>query len=307
MTKPTAEEVVEYFSSLSNWGRWGKDDQLGTLNFITPEKVARSAGLIVEGVRVSCSRRLATSYSDENKHPLIRLMTRSGDAAPEQGKGGAAEWIGLQFHGVAVTHFDALSHYCWDRRLYNGHPATMVGTANGAEVLSVEAAKLGVASRGILLDLPRVLDEPYLDPSFEIDPALLDRAVGELGIQIESGDVLLIRTGRDSRRGEGSEVRDLRVGRAGLRPDCLPWLYRHEISMLVGDVPHDIRPGRYGFTNPVHAVSLVAMGLALLDNAYLEDLADTCAELGRWAFFFQTAPLLLEGATGSPVNPIAFF
>jgi kynurenine formamidase len=302
MTDPAEGQVIAYLETLSNWGRWGDDDERGTLNFITPEKRLSALALPEAGQVISCTRRLSTVSSDDNPHPLLRFMIRSGEGASETGRSSASDWVGMRFHGRTVTHLDSLSHYFWQRRAYNGRPSDIVRTESGAAHASVEVARDGIVSRGVLLDVPRVRGIDYLQPSDRVTVADLEACERAAGLTVSEGDVLLIRTGRDRRPGS----QKLSGPQAGLRADCLPWLRERRIAVLVGDGVHDVQPPVYErIASPIHTVGIVALGLWLLDNAELEELAASCVSRQRWEFLFVTSPLALESATGSPLNPLA--
>ena len=299
-TQPDEDEVISYLERLSNWGRWGDDDQIGTLNLITPEKRLRAGALLTDGTVISCSRLHEIDHSEDNPNPMIHFMRSSGGEAPAVGKGGADDWVGLHVHGY-ITHFDTLSHYCWNRQTYNGRPASEVSSTRGGAVrFNVDVLKEGVFSRGVLLDVPRMKGVATLDPGYLVSRADLERCERKEGVTVESGDVLMIRTGRDRR--------ESRMGRPGIGADCLPFFYEREIAVLVGDSGHDVRPQYYEkIVNPIHTVCLVAMGMQLIDSAYMEDLTAHCDATGRWSFLFVASPLRLERTTGSPCNPLALF
>jgi kynurenine formamidase len=297
-------EVLGYFESLRNWGRWGPDDELGTLNFIRPEHRRQAAGLVVDGATVSCERLISTSYSEDNAQPLLHFMIATGESAPSSGQAAASDWLGMAFHGHGITHLDSLGHFFWDGKMYNGRSAGVVTAAGGVGFGSIEPACHGLVSRGVLLDIPGVRGEEYLQPGAAISVEDLERCEADAGIVVGTADMLLIRTGRDPRR----RHHPVAAGRPGLTASCLPWLHEREVSMLISDEVHDVAPAQYaGIRTPIHAVAIVAMGLWLLDNAQLEQLAEACAERRRWEFMMVVAPLLLEHASGSPVNPMAVF
>jgi kynurenine formamidase len=299
-------QVDKLLSSLSNWGRWGEDDQLGTLNHITPESRLAALRAVQTGETVSCSRDISPRHSKENPSPLLHHMIVSGEAAPDEGLGIAADWLGLAFHGYSVTHLDSLSHLFWNKRSYNGRPASDVSTVSGAATGSVEVARHGVVTRGVLLDLAGARGEEWLEPGEALTPADLERAEQEQGVTVGAGDVLLVRTGRDARRAAKGPVHPDHEGAPGLHYSCLPYLHERQIAVLGSDAANDVLPSHVsGFEMPVHTVGIVAMGLWLLDNAYLEDLGRRCRERASWEFLVALAPLLLKRSTGSPVNPIA--
>jgi len=295
-----AEEVAAFHRSLSNWGRWGDDDRLGTLNLATPERAAAAAAGVRSGRTVGCARPLPTQPAADNPRPALHHMT----ATASEGSGG--DWFAVAPHGYATSHLDALCHIFHEGRLYNGHPVERV-TAHGAEALSVDALREGVAGRGVLLDVPRLRGTPWLEPGDAVLPDELEEAERAQGLRVEEGDLLLVRTGRWPLREERGPW-DPRRALAGLQAACLPWLHERGVALLGSDGVSDVMPsGVEGVRLPVHSVAIVAMGLHLLDNLDLEALARACGEEERWSFLLVVAPLVLEGGTASPVNPIALF
>ena len=163
-------------------------------------------------------------------------------------------------------------------------------------------------SRGVLLDIARLKDKKWLDPNEAVLPGDLDAAEEAEGVRVESGDVLLVRTGNYRKRLDLGPVDLEAEGSTACHVACTPWFHRREVAMLGTDTSNDVRPNRYDeIVNPVHTVSLVAMGLWLIDNANLEELATACQERNRWEFMLSIGPLRLRNVTGSPVNPIALF
>jgi len=292
--------VAEMHRTLSNWGRWGEGDRIGTLHHLTPERVARAAGLVRRGRTVSCSRPLPTDPAVDNPRPVLHHMI--GTAS----EGYGADFFAVASHGYAVSHIDALCHIFHEGRLYGGEPAARV-TAHGAEVLSIDALRDGVVGRGVLLDIPTCRGLPWLEPGEPIYPDDLEAAERDLGASVEPGDLLLVRTGRFARR-EARGPWDPHEALAGLQAACLPWLQERAVAVLGSDGVSDVVPSRTGaFRLPIHSVAITAMGLHLLDNLDLERLAVACREEARYQFLLLVAPLVLVGGTASPVNPIAVF
>ena len=186
---PSEAQVLEWMTSLSNWGRWGKDDQLGCLNLITPAKRKQAAALVREGVTVSCARPIVTDMTPDVTYQVQRYMVDSGEGRdsdpPERRliRRGAAEFIGMVFHGQTITHIDAMSHYSWQGRMYNGAPASRVTSREGALSYSIEAAQDGIVSRGVLLDIPRLRGARWLDPADPVMPSDLDEAERSQGVR----------------------------------------------------------------------------------------------------------------------------
>jgi kynurenine formamidase len=298
------EQVLEYFETLSNWGRWGPDDELGTLNFVTPEHRRRAALLVSEGVTVSCERRITVKQSEDNPQPLLRFMMTTGEGLPDKGWAGATDWVGMPTHGRSITHLDALGHIFWNNTMYNGRSPSVVKALTGVGYCSIEAVRDGIVTRGVLLDIPRSEGVDWIEPLAGISPEMLERAEERQGVRVGNGDALLVRTGRDTRHAAQNHLGE---EKPGLEADCLPWLAEREVALLVSDEAHDITPGRYSIRTPIHTVGIVMMGLWLLDNALLDPLASHCQEIGRWEFLFNVLPLQLQKASASPVNPVAVF
>ncbi|WP_326834705.1 cyclase family protein [Amycolatopsis rhabdoformis] len=318
-TVPTEDEVLAWFESLSNWGRWGPADQLGTLNLVTDEKRRAAAGLVRRGRAVSCAWDIDTSeHPDDAGTAPRRLMVTTGQGladparvlAPGQEShprhAGAAEQISLYPHGFRLTHLDALAHQFWDGRMYNGRPAELVTAAQGATELDISALRHGIVTRGVLVDAAAHRGVDWLAPREGVRPEELDAFLEAHDLTVEPGDAILLRTGYGAKVAAQGQDRIRETGRAGWHAACLPWLREHDVALIGTDTSTDASPSGYpAVRNPVHLVGIVAMGLSVLDNCNLEALAATCAELGTWEFQFVLAPLAFAGATGSPANPLA--
>jgi kynurenine formamidase len=310
---PTEADVVKMLETLSNWGRWGADDQLGTINFITPRERLRAAALVRDGVSVSCSRPIGSGITADTSFQPLRFMVDSGEGrdtaspARQLERRGAAEFIGMVFHGYTITHVDTPAHYFWNGRMYNGRSCNLITSREGAQVEAVDLLKDGVVSRGLLLDIA-ALKGRWLASGEGVMPEDLDAAEKAAGVRVEPGDILLIRTGYYGRRRAEGPRSPLKDGSPAAHVACMPWFRERGIAMLGTDTHNDISPLPYpNIGNAVHVVGLVAMGLWLIDNANLEELAQACAARRRWEFMLTIAPLVLQNVTGSPVNPIAVF
>jgi kynurenine formamidase len=306
-------EVLAYFDTLSNWGRWGAEDELGTVNHITAAKRLAAARTVSEGRSVSCSRLVSKAPMPGSFIAPVHFMVESGEGWNDPNKQSvvaglqyAMDYIGLVFHGNTITHLDSLSHVFWDNQMYNARPAALVSTNRGATKESIDLLRNGIVSRGVLLDVAALKGKPWLDPGEAVMPEDLEACEQRSGLRVEPGDVLLVRTGHSAALAAGKFSDDGRT--PGLHASCLPFLHERGVAVLVGDAANDVFPSGYEqIMIPIHQVGLVALGLWLLDNADLEELSAVCQELGRWQFLFTLAPLRLEGATGSPLNPIALF
>lgn len=313
MTKAwTDKDIHALFERVKNWGRWGAEDEAGTLNYITPESRAKAGAGISSGRTVSCARNFPVHPHPENPFPAQHHMVIAGDDPCIPGIKGlevSTDYIGIAFHGMASSHIDALCHVFVEGKMYNGHPATDV-KSTGARRNTIMCARDGIVGRGVLLDLPASHGVPFMDPDIEVRIVDLERAEKHHGVQVGEGDILLIRFGRDERRKtvptsspEGQKL-------AGLHVECVEWLHKRRISVLGGDGIHDPLPSGQLYDHwpiPIHMCALAGLGLHLMDNLDLEELASACTQEKRRSFFLTVAPLRIEGGTGSPVNPIAVF
>ena len=313
-TIPTEAEVLTYFDKLSNWGRWGDDDELGTPNLITPEKTKRALSLVQEGVSVSMARPLLWESAADVPSPPVHFMVESGegwasgDKVSARANAAAIDYIGMIFHGLAITHVDSLAHFFWNGKTYNGKPAHMVSTSLGATVCSVEAAFKGFTTRGVLVDVPMIRGVDWVERGEGVMPEDILAAEERCGFRIEPGDVLLVRTGQLHRRNVEGPVNPRTEGSTACQAACLPLFHERGVAVMGSDTGNDVAPTGYkSLTNPIHQVGIVAMGLWILDNPDLEGLAEACRQRNRWEFLISINPLKLHNTTGSPVNPIAIF
>lgn len=311
---PTEEEWQGYFDQLSNWGKWGPDDDRGTLNYITPQVVSAAAGLVREGVTVSLARDIDFSSSrKEDPDRALHFMGRTGVVAPEKGFAGAHDWTVLPLHGLTLTHLDAHSHMIRDGKLYNGQDARRVTAEQGARVGSLKPTHDGIVSRGVFLDIAELKGLPWLEESYEITPDDLDAAAERQGVEMGSGDIVMVRTGYGLRRrtdllsGDNQEPKDFHPLLPGLGVGCLPWMHEHEVAVVGTDTGTETRPSRFSWLAPFHAVALVSMGLWILDNFELEPIKAATERFNRSTFLTTIATLRLKNSTGCPVNPIAVF
>ena len=310
---PTEEEVLGYFKSLSNWGRWGAEDQLGAPNLITAEKTKRAIGLVQDGVRITMSRTVSFEPSVDAPSPPVHFMVESGegwatgDKITSRAFAAATDYFGMIFHGVTVTHVDSLAHFFWEGKTYNGFPAHMVSTSMGATFGSVEEAKTGMITRGVLVDVPMIRNIDWVERGEGVTKDDILAAEERCGFKVEEGDILLVRTGQLRRRSVEGPV-DRARGSTACQAGCLPLFHERGIAMLGSDTGNDVNPPQYEkVPSPIHQVAITAMGIWILDNADLEEVAQECRERNRWEFMVSIGPLRLHNTTGSPVNPIAVF
>jgi kynurenine formamidase len=298
----TQADVDRWMTELSNWGRWGKQDQVGTVNLITPEKRKMAAALVKEGYSVSLARNAETEKTPDNPSPFSHKMLSTG--AHPDGQFVLDEYS-VNYHGYAHTHMDALCHMAWHGKMYNGFPQSDI-TEQGAKELAVTGYKNGIFSRGVLVDIPRLKNVAYLEPGTAIYPEDLDAWEKKAGIKVGSGDIVFIRTGRWARRQAKGPWDPARI--AGLYASSAKWLKQRDVAMVGSDAATDVMPsGVSGVMQPLHQLLLVAMGTPIFDNCDLESLAEAAASRSRWTFLLTAAPIPVPGGTGSPLNPIATF
>ena len=302
---PSTEELDAMYESLKNWGRWGPDDQRGALNHLTPDRRAAAAALVRTGESVSLAFDLGPDPLPDHSRPVQHHMLASGDARDANGIPGyeaARDHIGVEVHGLFATHVDALSHMFVRGEMFGGRPASEV-RSDGARANTVLSMADGVVGRGVLLDIPGLLGQDFLDAGEVVTPEELGAAEAAEGLKVGPGDILLVTWGREAR----ADARKRFDGLSGLHAECLPWLQERRVAVLGSDGISDPMPfvGTPDWPFPVHQIGITAMGLHLIDNMRLGPLRRRCGETGRFDFLFAMAPLRVPGATGCPVNPVA--
>lgn len=297
-----SETVARWMSELSNWGRWGEQDERGTLNLITPAASVAAASLVREGISVSLSHDYLKEAAADATSPLQHeILGAAGSGAF------VSDRVDIAYHGFAHSHIDALCHMSHEGLMYNGFPRNEISEDDGCGRLAVTTMKEGIVTRGILVDIPRLRGVDYLEPGSGILPEDLEAWEAYAGVRVGPGDVLLIRSGRWARRAEEGPWATVALA-AGLHPSVAPWLHARGVAVLGSDYTNDQLPsGVPGVFMPIHQLTLVAMGMPLFDNLDLEAVAATAGALERWEFLLVAAPLAVPGGTGSPLNPLAIF
>lgn len=300
----TQARFEEVFEQVKTWGRYA-DPSAGLWQTVRPGAVVEAASLVRTGRVVPTALPWNTVSGPSNANPALHYMTDLGvREAPEPSCN--KDFIGVDYHGKAVSHLDALSHIAYKGLLYDGRPSKDVVTATGADFGSVSALGSLVAP-AVLLDFTVLFDVPWLEPGTAIHAEDILAAEARLGITIGQGDAVMVRTGH-FRRAREVGVWDSSDLSAGLHVDCMPLLAERGISLLGGDGDSDVRPAPTpGIHSPIHILAITAMGLPLLDNLDLEELGEACADEERYRFMFVVAPLNIPRGTGSPVNPLAVF
>ena len=286
----TKEQYDTWMTELSNWGRWGADDELGAVNLITPAKRVDAARLVESGRTVSMSRIVDIDRLEDpdaagaNRAPVLEGSIRNVFGIDTE-NGYFWERYEIEYHGGSVSHLDALCHVSYNGKVYNGRDFLDVASLeDGCTSMGIINLRGGLVTRGILLDMP----------GQAVRRADIEAWEAETGITISSGDALFLRTGRD-------------VGQmGGYHPSLIPFLKERDIALLGSDVPQE--GGQIeGVAIPIHSFTLVALGVHLFDNMALEELSTTANELNRWEFMFMAAPEVVSNGAGSAINPIAVF
>lgn len=312
--KFTLEDVRQMAQRYSNWGKWGPDDELGTVNYITPEKIVAAARLVRQGKVFS----LAIPFDAQGPqtgfagrvNPLHFMLQDGGDIAS-----GAQDFIpGLRYCDDAITmplqcatQWDALAHIYFDGKMYNNRGPEWV-TSGGARANSIDRLRRHIVTRGVLLDIPRLKGRAYLEPGEAIYPEDLDAAAEQEQVRIERGDIALIRTGQIAQvRQQGSWGQYAGGPAPGLSLRCAEWLARTEVAGYATDTwGTEVIPNETADCfQPLHCVAIVHMGMLVGEIFDLEELAADCARDGVYEFLFVAPPLPITGAVGSPVNPQA--
>jgi kynurenine formamidase len=304
-TRPASVTKAEYEkwkTELSNWGRWGKDDQLGAINLITAAKRKQAAALVKEGVTVSLAGDVNTERSADNGQPYEHVMTQTGP-------GGAGDSLSVSFHGYAHTHIDAFAHRFFEGKMWNGFSYEEVTKEEGAKKNAIYNLHNGIFTRGILMDIARLKGVPYLEPGTRIFIEDLEAWEKQAGVKVGPGDAIFIRTGRWARRGKMGPW-NAGVETAGLDPSVLPWLKRRDVAILGSETAQDATPPPAGSElGPLalHDFALIVLGVQLMDDTNLDAISEAAAARKRWEFLLTAAPLPVTNGTGSPINPIAVF
>ena len=298
----TKAEADRWMTELSNWGRWGKDDQLGALNLITPEKRRQAMALAKSGTVISLERKIVPSRApddtkaDGKPHGVafydIRFKTfPAGD--PRGNDGFSSDIQESHVHGP-MTHLDALCHDSANGKLYNGYPLETVSQEVGCTRLGLDNLKEGIVTRGILIDMTRLKSASSREPGTRVYVDDIDAWEKQTGLKVSPGDALFVYN--PARPGAQPPV-----PAAGFDLSVVPWMKARGVAvtsnvMAIADDRH-----------ADHRLVLVALGTYLFDGVALDGLAETAARLNRWEFMLVVAPLQVPGSTGSIVNPLAMF
>jgi putative cyclase len=309
----TIEQVNKWETDLSNWGKWGPDDERGSLNFVTPQKTMEAMRLVKDGVAVSLARfaspeRAADNFNfGETKHWMTNVNPQTGVPLF------ALDGITYGIHDGTNSHLDALCHYALPRDgkqiIFNNHPQNL--DAAGCKQSGMDRMGPGIVTRAILVDMPLMKKVDYLEPGTPILVADLEAWEKFANVKIGRGDALFIRTGRWARR---DKLGPWNVGReaAGLHGTTMPWLKQREISLLGSDGVNDVQPSGVSGQGeaagrPIHTLAIAVLGVPLVDNGYFEDAAREAAQRRRWDFLTTVQFTRLQGGTATNFNALGIF
>ena len=318
LRKLTLDDIRAAAERLKNWGKWGSDDEVGTLNYTRPEDVVAAARLVKKGKVIS----LALAYDSKGpqggrtKYPAlgrfnpVHLMLRTGTDAysgvlDHRKIRGADDIVIMPMQ--CGTQWDGLGHVFYGDHMWNGYDCRTV-TSAGAQKCGIEKTKEKMVGRGVLLDVPRMLGQKQLPDGFAITNELLDRAERHFGADVRRGDYLLVRTGQMEAMLEAETWDGYSGGDApGLAFETLDWLQEKQVAAIATDTwGAEVRPNQTDeATQPWHWISIPIMGLTVGEIFYLDELAKDCADDKRYEFMFVAPALPVTGAVGSPANPLA--
>jgi kynurenine formamidase len=306
--------IYEAAEKLSNWGRWGPDDQIGTLNHVTPEDIVAAARLVRRGKVFALGIPLDQNGPQKGNigrwNPIHTMLATGTDAL----SGNQDEWLGARYADDAInmpvqcaTHFDALGHVFLDDKMYNGYSARLADS-RGLKKNDITASRERMIGRGVLIDVPRHKGLDWLDDGYGISNDELDEVAAAEGVEIRRGDFVLVRTGQMERVRAAGDWGTYSGGDApGVRFENCYWSHEKEIAAICTDtwgvevIPNETDEA----FQPWHWVVIPAMGLTMGEIFDLKDLAADCAADGVYEFLFCAPPLVITGGTGSPLNPYA--
>jgi kynurenine formamidase len=297
-------QYEQWRTQFRTWGRWAPigQESKGTSSLITREKSAAAMRLVREGAAISLAHAEPQSVAADVAEPgLFRRTTNNLTEV------GTTDNYQVSYHGQTVAHIDSWCHFFENGQMYNGVPvAGNVTRENGCTKGGVMKWKDGITTRAVLYDITQLKGVDYLDPTVPVTRADLEAWERKAGVRIGPGDIPLLYTGRWKRRAALGPW----TGQVpGYYADTIPWMHERLPAFLGHDfnIDWNPRPGWEGMRNPVHVAALIWMGINIVENLDLEELATTARRLNRYEFLITFAPLPVEGGSGSPVNPIVMF
>ncbi len=302
---------------LKNWGRWGPEDEIGTLNYTEPEDIAAAAQLVRKGKVISLALNFdqygpagtPTPYPTPGRFNPFHFMVATGTDAYS----GVQDHRNVRYADDVVimplqcgTQWDALTHIFHDEQMWNGYDIRLVSSL-GAQKCGIEKTKAKMVGRGVFLDVARVLGEPWLPDGFRITVDILDRVAADQDVEVRRGDYLIIRTGHMEQKIAAGSWDGIQGEAPGLAFETLDWLHEKQVAAVASDTwGVEVRPNEIeGVRQPWHWIALPMMGLTVGELFYLPELSEDCARDKQYEFLFVAPALPITGAVGSPVNPLA--
>jgi len=313
-SKVTLKDINAAAERLKNWGRWGDDDEIGTLNNISPQDIVNAARLIRKGKVFSLALNFDSSGPQNGQwggrfNPIHTMLATGTDAVS-----GRQESIGLRYADDIVTmplqcgtQWDALGHIFFGEKMWNGYDARLVDS-NGAHKNGIEKTKDKMVGRGVLLDVARHKGVESLEDGYGIGTGELEKCAADQGVEIQRGDFVIVRTGHMERCLSAGEWGGYAGGNApGLRFETADWIRGADIAAICADTwGCEVRPNESDVASqPWHWIVIPMIGISMGEIFYLKELAADCADDRVYEFFFCAPPLPITRAVGSPVNPIA--
>ena len=317
--KITRQDLTDAAEKYKNWGKWGSDDEIGTLNFTSPDDIIAAAQLIKKGKVISLALNFdatgpqgaKTKYPAMGRTNPIHTMLRTGTDAysgvlDKRGIRAADDMVVMPLQ--CGTQWDGLGHVFYEDYMWNGYDCREV-TSAGAQKCGIEKTKNKMVGRGILLDIPRIKGVERLDDGYGITCEDLDQAAKGHGIEVRRGDYVIVRTGQMEAMQKAGSWDGYPGGDApGFAFETLEWIKQNEIAAIASDTwGCEVRPNEseQGINQPWHWITIPIMGITMGEIFSLGELADDCADDGVNEFMFVAPAIPITGAVGSPTNPLA--
>ncbi|MCK1292512.1 cyclase family protein [Bradyrhizobium sp. 35] len=307
--------ILKAADKISNWGRWGADDQIGTLNNVTPTDIVGAGQLIRKGkvfsLGLSLKEPIQSGLFGGRWNPIHTMLATGTDAKlgnqdePFPYLRYADDAINMPCQ--ASTQWDALCHVFLDDKMYNGYDASLVDV-RGAKKLGIEHVRDKMVGRGVLLDVARFKSVDHLDDGYAITSEDLTGCAEAQKVAIKKGDFVIVRTGHQERCLAKKDWSGYAGGNApGFGFETCFWFRERDVAAICSDTwGCEVRPNETKEANqPWHWVVIPAMGISMGEIFYVKDLAEDCAQDEVYEFFFCAPPLHLPGGAGSPINPQA--
>jgi len=290
----TEAELETLADEVSNWGRWGTDDERGTLNYISARNVQMAAQCVRSGRHINLAYRISKEFA---RLQMVFMQVNALEATDE---------IHISNHGPFNTHLDAIGHMFYKGMLFNGREASAFVHTDGLNWAGMRTMRDGVVTRAVFLDVAAARGVDFLPIEAGVTSEDLTAAEELAGVEVVPGDAVVIRIG-NQKRAKVTGQPETYDPRPGMLPETCRWLHKHQVALWAGDCA-DRNPNPYTrHPWPFHIMTEAVMGLPLLHFIDAERLKQVCAEEGRNTFMLNVAPLYIPEATGCAVSPIAIF